>query len=108
MVSRKNTPEKLWVEKRTEYGETFKKNCQEKDVEDYSTVSETKAAFAERAIQFLKHIIYRYIEEHVEKFVPKLQQFVSTMICRKNRSTEKSPRDVKNNDFLSILYVESN
>ena len=67
-------------------------------------MSETKAAFAERAIQSLKHIIYRYIEDHGEKFINKLPQFVSTMNCRINRSIGKSHRDVKNADFLSILY----
>ena len=104
MISRKNTPEKLWVDKGTEYGGTFKKFCKEKSIEVYSTMSETKAAFAERAIQSLKHIIYRYIEDHGEKFINKLPQFVSTMNCRINRSIGKSPRDVKNTDFLSILY----
>ena len=67
MISRKKTPEKLWVDKGTEYGGTFKKVCKEKDIEVYSTMGETKAAFAERAIQSLKHIIYRYID-HGEKF----------------------------------------
>ena len=62
-------------------------------------MSETKAALAERAIQSLKYVIYRYIEDHGEKFVPKLQQFVSILNCRKNRSNGKSPRDVKNSDF---------
>ena len=104
MISRKNNPEKLWVDKGTEYGGTFKKFCKEKSIEVYSTMSETKAAFAERAIQSLKHIIYRYIEDHGEKFINKLPQFVSTMNCRINRSIGKSPRDVKNTDFLSILY----
>ena len=70
-------------------------------------MSETKAAFAERAIQSLKHKIYRYIEDHGEKFVPKLQQFVSTLNCRKNRSIGKSPRVVKNSNFLSIFYNKS-
>ena len=78
--------------------------CKEKSIQVYSTTSETKAAFAERAIQSLKHIIYRYIEDHGEKFIYKLPQFVSTMNCRINRSIGKSPRDVKNTDFLSILY----
>ena len=41
------------------------------------------------------------------KNVPKFQQFVSTLNYRKNRSIEKSPRDVKNSDFLSILYNKS-
>ena len=48
MTSRKNTPEKLWVDKGTEYGEIFTKFCKEKDIEVFSTMSETKAAFAER------------------------------------------------------------
>ena len=82
------------VDKGTEYAGTFKKFCKEKDIEVYSTISETKAVFAERAIQSLKHIVYRYIEAHGEKFVPKLQQFVSTLSCRKNRSIGKSAKDV--------------
>ena len=63
-------------------------------------MSETKAAIAERAIQSLKHIIYRYIENHVEKFIHKLPQFVSPMICRVNRSIGKSPRDVKDTEGI--------
>ena len=58
MISRKNTAEKLWVDNGTEYGGTFKNFCQPKEIEVYSTISETKAAFAERAIQSLKHITY--------------------------------------------------
>ena len=58
--------------------------CKEKDIEVCSTMSETKTAFAERAIQSLKHIKYRFIKDHGEKFVPKLQQFVSPLNCRKN------------------------
>ena len=104
LISQKNTPEKLWVDKGTEYGGTFKKFCKEKSIEVYSTMSETKAAFAERAIQSLKHIFYRYIEDHGEKFIIKLPQVVFTMNFRINRSIGKSPRDIKNTDFLSILY----
>ena len=89
-----------------EGGNTLKK-CKEKDIEVYSTRSETKAAFVERAIQSLKHILYRYIDDNGEKIVPKLQQFVSTLNCPINRSIGKSPRDVKNSDFLSILYNKS-
>ena len=69
-ISRKNIPEKFWVDKGTEYGRTFKKFCKEKDIEIYSTSSETKAAFTERAIQSLKQKKYRYIEDHGSKFVP--------------------------------------
>ena len=62
-------------------------------------MKEKKAAFADGAIQSLKHIIYGYIEDHGEKYVPKLQQLVSTLNCPKNRSIGKSTRDVKNSDF---------
>ena len=39
-----------------EYGVNFQKLLLGKSLEIYSTMSETKAAFAERAIQSLKHI----------------------------------------------------
>ena len=35
IISRKNTPEKLWVDKGTDYGGTFKKFCMEKDIKVY-------------------------------------------------------------------------
>ena len=103
MLSLRNTPEKFWLDKETEYGETFKSFCGEKDIEVYSTWSETKASFANRAIHSLKRIIYRYIKDHGEKFFHTLTQFVSTMNCRVNRSIGKSPTDVKHTDFLSLL-----
>ena len=67
-------------------------------------MSETKAAFAEKAIQSIKHITHRYIEDHAEKLIHKLPQIKSTLNCRVNRSIGKFPRDVKNTDFLSLLY----
>ena len=71
-------------------GEPLKKICQEKNIEVYSPMSETKAAVADRAIQSLKHIIYRYIGDHGEIFVTKLQQYVSKLNCRKNQTVGKS------------------
>ena len=61
MISRQNTPEKFCIDKGTEYGETFKKSSKEKNIEIYSLMSEIKVAFAEWAIQSLKHLIYRYM-----------------------------------------------
>ena len=78
----------------------FKNILQGEDIEVYSTVSETKAANAEKAIQSLKDIIYRHIEDNSHKFVPKLQQFVSNLNSPTNHSFGKSPRDVKNKDFF--------
>ena len=67
-------------------------------------MSETKAAFAEKVIQSLKHKVYRYTENHGEKFIHKLPPYVSPLNCRINRSIGKPPRDVKNTAFLSFLY----
>ena len=86
----------------------FKIILQGEDIEAYSIVSETKVAFAEKAIQSLKVIIYRYIEDNGRNFFPKMQQFVSNLNCRTNHSVGKSPREVKNKVFLkSILYNNS-
>ena len=64
------TAEKHWADRGTEYGGILKKICKEKVIEVYSTMSKTKAAFAERAIQSLKHIIYRCTEDHGEYLFP--------------------------------------
>ena len=66
----KKTAEKFWADKGTEYGGILNKICKEKVIEVYSTMSKTKAAFAERAIQSLKHIIYRCTEDHGEYLFP--------------------------------------
>ena len=100
----KNTLKNFGSTKEQNMGELLKNFARRKTLKFTQQMSETKAAFAERAIQSLKHTIYRYIEDHGEKFVPKLQLCVSLLNCRKNRSIGKSPRDVKNSNFLSILY----
>ena len=64
-----------------------------------------KSAFAERAVQSLKHVMYRYIEDHGDKIVPSLQQIVSSLNCRKSPSNGKSPREVKDSDFVSIFFI---
>ena len=67
-------------------------------------MSETKAAFAERAIRSLKNVLYRYIEDYGYKYIHKLPQFVTTLNTRTNRSIDMKPSNVKNSDFLSVLY----
>ena len=70
----------------------------------YSTMSETKAAFADRTIRSLKKILYRYMEDNGYKYIHKLAQFVTTLNSRINCSMDLIPKNVKNSDFLSILY----
>ena len=85
-------------------GGEFKNFCKSRDIKIYSTRSETKAAVAERAIRSLKNIICRYMEENGDKYVHKMDNCVNTMNTRVNRSIGKSPKNVKNSDFLSIFY----
>ena len=67
-------------------------------------MSDTKAAFAERTIRSLKNILYRYMENNGYNYIHKLTQFVTTLSSRKKFSIDLIPKNVKNSDFLSILY----
>ena len=49
MITKNNRPKK-WVDKRTEFAGEFKKLCKAERIQIYSSMSETKAAFAERTI----------------------------------------------------------
>ena len=63
MVTKRNQPKKIWVDKRTQFGGAFKKFCAAEGIQVYSTVSETKAAFAERTIRSFRKFLYRYKED---------------------------------------------
>ena len=64
MITDKNRPKKIWVGQGTEIAGEFKKFCSAEGIEIYSTMSETKAAFAERTIRSAKIILYRYMEDY--------------------------------------------
>ena len=67
------------------------------------TMSETKAAFAERTKRPLKNIFYRYMEQNEYQHTQKLTQFIKTLNLITNFLTDLIPKNVKNSDFLSIL-----
>ena len=104
IITKKNRPKRIWVDKGTEFAGEFKKLCKAEGIQIYSTKSETKAAFAERTIQSLKNIVYCYMEGNGDKYIHKLTQFVTTLNSRRNCSRDLIPKNVKNSDFLSILY----
>ena len=78
MITKKNRPKKIWVDKGTGFAGEFKKLCKVEGIQLYFTMSETKAAFAERTIRSLKNKLYRYMEDNGDKYVHKLTQFVTT------------------------------
>ena len=104
MITKKNRPEKVWLDDGTELAGEFKKLCKAEGIQIYSTMSETKAAFAERTIRSLKNILYHYMEDNGYKYIHKLTQFVTTLSSRRNCSIDLIPKNVKNSDFLSTLY----
>ena len=104
MITKKNRPKKILADKGTEFAAEFTKICKAEGIQIYSTMSETKAAFAERTIPSLKNILYRYMEDNGYKSIHKLTQFVTTLNSRRNCSIDLIPKNVKNSDFLSILY----
>ena len=106
MITKKNRPRKLLVDQGTEFAGEFTKFCSAEGIEIYSSMSETKAAYAERKIRSLKNILYRYMEGYGYKYIHKLAQFIATMNSRNNRSIDMKPNHVKNSDFMSILYSE--
>ena len=104
MITKKNRPKKIGLTRERNLLESLKKLCKAEGIQIYSTMSETKATFAERTIRSLKIILYRYMEENGCKYIHKLTQFVTTLNSRRNCSIDLIPKNVKNSDFLTILY----
>ena len=108
MITNRNRPKKIWIDKGTVFAEAFKKFCTAEGIQVYSTMSETKAAFAERIIRSLKNILYRYMKDFGYKCIHKLPQFIATLNSRRNRSIDRRPNTVKNCEFMSILFFTVN
>ena len=77
--------------------------CKAEGIQIYSTMSETKAAFAERTVRSLKNILYRYMEDNGYKYIHKMTQIVTTLKSRRKCLINLIPKNVKNSDFLSLL-----
>ena len=80
----KNRPKKNWVDKGTEFAGESEELCKAEGIQLYSTMSEIKAAFAERTIRSLKNMLHRYMEDNGYKWNHKLTQFVTTLNSRRN------------------------
>ena len=58
MITKKGRHKKIWVDKGIKFAGEFKKLCKAEAIQIYSTMSETKSAFAERTIRSLNCTIY--------------------------------------------------
>ena len=97
-------PKKLRLTKEQNLLESLKNYAKLKGIQIYSTMSETKAAFAERTLRSMKKLLYRDMEENGHKYIHKLTQFVTALNSRRNCSIDLIPKNVKLSDFLSFLY----
>ena len=99
----KNCPERIWVDKGTEFAGEFKKICNARGTQIYSTRSDTMAGFAERTNWSIESFLCRYKEDNGCKYIHKLTQFVTTLKSRKRFSIPLNPKDVKQSHFLSVF-----
>ena len=104
MISKRSRPKKISVDKATEFAGAFKKFCAAEGIPLYSSMKETKAAFANSTIRSLKNILYRYMEDFGYKHIHKLPLFINTLNSRPNGSIDMRTNTVKNCNFMSILY----
>ena len=85
MITKRNRPKKIWVDKKTEFAGAFNMSCTAEGIQVYPTMSDTKAASAERTIRSLKNMLYRYMEDFGYKYIHKLPQFVTTLNSRRKQ-----------------------
>ena len=78
MITKKNRPKKIPVDKDTEFAGAPEKFCAAEGIKIYSTMSETKAALAERTKRSLKGILYCYMEGFGYKYIHELPQIITT------------------------------
>ena len=83
-ITQKNRHKKVWVDKGTEFAAAFKKLCKTDGEKNYSKMSETKSAFAERTIRSLKNILRSYMIDYGYKYIQKMTQNITTLNSRKN------------------------
>ena len=62
MITKMDRIKKKWVNKGNGISGEFENSCKSEGMQIYSTMIETKAAFAGRGKRSLKIILYRYME----------------------------------------------
>ena len=97
-------PNKIWVDKGSEFYNTFiKKWLKNNDIEMYSIHNEGKSVIAERFIRTLKNKIYKYmtaISKNV--YIDKLDDIVDEYNNTYHRTIKMKPIDVKDNTYIDF------
>ena len=108
-MTRKQKPEKIWVHKGNEFKGEFAELCLEKNITVYSTHSEQKSCFAERYIRTLKSLLFKYLHENnTSKYIDQIQNFVSLINSRPNRTTKIAPKNITRHDVPYLISRSAN
>ena len=99
-------PQKVGVDKGTEFKGSFKTLCEKKGIKTYTTESEKKFAFAETIIRSPKNFIFKYLEaKWTYSYIDKLQDFVNTINSRTNRVNKLAPNKVTIKDVPPLISL---
>ena len=97
-------PNKIWVDKGSEFYNRSTKSWSEKnDVEMYSAHNEGKSIFSERFIRTIKNKIYKHMTSISKNvYIDKLDDTVNEYKNTKHRTTKMKPIDVKDNTYIDF------
>ena len=99
----KRKPNKIWVDKGSEfYNNSFKKWLQD-NIEMYSTNNEGKSVIGERFIRTLKNKIYKYMTSISKNvYIDKLDDIVRKHNNTYHTSIKMKPINVKDNTYIGF------
>ena len=95
-------PNKIWVDKGSEFYNAYFKKWLRNNVAMYSTYNEGKSVVAERFIRTLKSKIYKYMTSISKKvYIDKLDDLVDKYNNTYHTTIKMTPIDVKDNTYIN-------
>ena len=97
-------PNKIWVDKGSEfYNRSMKSRLEKNHVDMYSTHNEGSSDVADRFIRTLKNKIYNYITAVSKNvYIDKLSDIVNEYNYTYHRKIKMKPADVKDNTYIDF------
>ena len=97
-------PDKIWVDKGSEFCNSSFKCLEDNDIEMYSTYNEGKSVAAERFIRTLKNKICKHVTSLSENvYIDKLDDIVNEYNNTYHRTIKMKPIEVKNNTYIDSI-----